>query len=103
MSVKAPRGPQPRPASVSARDMDLSAARDMDLSAGGVLARAGGSGADCCWSSCRPTRYVMMTARLLPARATGVDACRDVYAHFNNDGYRHAVTNARRLRALITS
>jgi hypothetical protein len=45
----------------------------------------------------------MMTARLLPARATGVDACRDVYAHFNNDGYRHAVTNARRLRALITS
>jgi uncharacterized protein YecE (DUF72 family) len=27
----------------------------------------------------------------------------DVFAYFNNDGYGHAVTNARRLRTLINS
>ena len=36
------------------------------------------------------------------ASASGSDQGHDVYAYFNNDGHGHAVTNARRLRSLIT-
>jgi uncharacterized protein YecE (DUF72 family) len=81
--------PQPRPASVSARGMDLSAGGRLHGPDHDHLYAGSYGDADLHWWADRIREWHRQHF--------------DVFAYFNNDGYGHAVTDARRLRTLTTS